>query len=138
MNNRSRLTALVGAEHLSSKYLVSSEENIDPARSLWVQAQRAIMGLGIAAMIALAGIWRRFHFTQKCIHLFGLHATPSAHGMMARKCRKHMVKPVFKRKRCAPILQTVDKIAHQCCDIAIRQRRWHFRYCNRAIPKRLS
>ncbi len=59
MNNRSRLTALVGAEHLSSKYLASSEVNIDPAPSLWVQAQRAIMGLGIAAMVALAVMFVR-------------------------------------------------------------------------------
>ncbi len=59
MNNRSRLTALVGAEHLSSKYLVSSEESIDRARSVWVQAQRAIMGLGIAAIVALAVMFVR-------------------------------------------------------------------------------
>ncbi len=59
MNNRSRLTALVGAEHLSSKYLVSSEESIERARSVWVQTQRAIMGLGIAAIVALAVMFVR-------------------------------------------------------------------------------
>ncbi len=59
MNNRSKLAALVGAEHLSSKYLISSEESIDRLRSIWVPARRAIMGLGIAAMVALAVMFVR-------------------------------------------------------------------------------
>jgi soluble lytic murein transglycosylase-like protein len=59
MNNRSRLTALVGAEHLSSKYLASSEESIDRVRSFRDSAQRAIMGLGIAAIVALAVMFVR-------------------------------------------------------------------------------
>jgi soluble lytic murein transglycosylase-like protein len=50
---------LVAAKHLSSKYLVTGEESIDSDRSIWVQAQRAIMGLGIAAMIALAVMFVR-------------------------------------------------------------------------------
>ncbi len=59
MNIRRKLTALVGAEHLSSQYLISGEQAVANRADLWVKAHRAITTLGIAAIVALAVMFFR-------------------------------------------------------------------------------
>ncbi len=59
MNNRRKLTALVGAEHLSSQYLAADDGSVASRGSLWVKAHRAVTTLGMVAIMALVVMFVR-------------------------------------------------------------------------------
>ena len=81
-------------------------------------------------MIALAGIGRHVHLPQKRVHVLGLEATPGPHRIVAGDGGEHMVEPVLKCQRGAPVFETVDEIADKTRYVALGDRGRNLGYRN--------
>src|SRR5487761_41891 len=99
------------------------------------EAQRDVGG---PAVIALAGMRRRFHLAQQRVHL-GLVETPSgAHAAVTGDGAADMLEPFLERQRAAEFGELVGEIAHQPFDVGLAEDRRHFAHHHRAGTKGLE